>query len=84
MRELMVRRARSDWRMLMKLKRTTLYGFVMLTLASGGISAAPPLPMVKLSAMPDTVTEGDPVRFDFRLSRPAPPTELNVRLTLST
>ena len=82
MRELIVRRARSDWRMLMKLKRTTLYGFVMLTLASGGICAAPPLPMVKLSSMHGTVTEGDPVRFEFKLSRPAPPTGLNVRLTL--
>ena len=79
MRELMVRRARSDWRMLMKLKRIALYGFVMLTLVSVGICAAPSRPMVKLSSMPGTVTEGDPVRFDFRLSRPTPPTGLNVR-----
>ena len=59
----------------MKLKRITLYGFVMLTLASDGICAAPPLPMVKLSSMPGTVTEGDPVRFEFKLTpmRLAPP-----------
>lgn len=66
----------------MKLKQIALHGFVTLSLASVGICAAASLPMVKLTQMPGTVTEGDPVRFDFKLSRPAPPTGLNVRLTL--
>jgi hypothetical protein len=66
----------------MKPNQIALYGLLTLILPSIGFSAALRTPMVQVTSSPVTVTEGDLVRFDFKMSRPAPLTGLNVRLTL--
>ena len=64
------------------MKKSLWYPVAVLNLISLSAMAAPRIPIVKVHAATHIATEGDLVRFDFSLSRPAPSSGLDVRMTL--